>query len=147
MNSSRRSRIDRLVAVRARQLESAQTTLAAAHRAARSAEEARDAAEHAWLDRAVTLERAPAPTMDALVEARAHLDGLRRRADLAGIAALRARGVLASARNACLDADRELKKLQIWRDQLVEVERADEARRERLVTDEVAARVFARECA
>lgn len=147
MSNSRRSRIERLVAVRARQLEAAQTALGAALRDARCAEEARDASERAWLDRTLTLERAPAPTMDALVEARAHLDGLRRQADLAGLSLLRARGSLSAARNACLLADRELKKLEIWRDQLAEAERLNEARRERLVTDEVAARAFARECA
>jgi len=147
MNSSRRSRIERLVAVRARQLESARTALGAAHRAALRAEEAREASERTWLDRALALERSPAPTMDALVEARAHLDGLRRQADHAGLVALRARSALSVARNACLDADRQLKKLEIWRDQLVETERVDEARRDRLLTDEVAARTFARECA
>jgi hypothetical protein len=84
------------------------------------------------------------PTADALADARAHLDGLRRRANTAGMAVLDAQRAEQAARVACIMADRELKKVEAWRDRLVEAERAEADRRERILTDEAAARIYMR---
>jgi hypothetical protein len=144
MGSARRARVERLVAVRAQKVDVARTALGGAQRARILATEAQDAAEAAWLDRVRALASARLPTVDALVEGRAHLDGLRRRANAAAVAVLDARRAEQAALVACLMADRELKKVETWRDRLAEAERAEADRRERLLTDEAAARIFVR---
>lgn len=144
MSATRRARIERLLAVRTRELDVARAALGAASRERVRATAAEEQAERAWEDRARSLVAVSSLTMDALVQAHAHLGGLRRRADLEAAALLDARRREAVALQTCVQADRQVKKMEIWSDRLAEIERAEANRRERLVTDEVAARTFAR---
>ncbi|MFO0592851.1 MAG: hypothetical protein U0441_35230 [Polyangiaceae bacterium] len=47
-----------------------------------------------------------------------------------------------AARESLIVAERDLKKIEAWRDGILEAERAAEARVERLANDELAARMF-----
>jgi flagellar export protein FliJ len=142
--SSRQQRIGRLVDQRERGVDAARTALGSAVRAVRAAEAVRDDAEAAWCNRANELAREGSPTVGSLVDARAHLETLRRRAEAAAAKLAIARRGADAAREACVRADRELKKMEVWQDHLVEAERVELERKERLRTDEAAARSFVR---
>ena len=142
--ASRRERVERLLALRERAVESARAVLAAALRATASAAEALSATESAWSTRAASVAAARFPDVDALMQAHAHLDALRRRADLAATELTNARNQEEGARAGCMRAERERKKLELWRDRLLSLEAQAERRSERLATDEVAARTFTR---
>ena len=144
MSSTRRARIERLLAVRTRALDVARAALGSACRERVKATVARDLAERAWEERAQLLMTVSSLTMDALALAHAHLGGLRRRADHEAATLLDAQRREGVALQACMEANREVKKMEIWKDRLAELERAEENRRERIITDEVAARTFAR---
>ena len=47
-----------------------------------------------------------------------------------------------AAREALIAAERDLKKIEAWRDGILEAERAAQARMERIAADELAARMF-----
>lgn len=141
---ARRERVERLLALRERAVESARAVLGAALRATAQAAEAQAAAERAWSTRAAAVAVARFPDVDALMEAHAHLAALRLRADLAAREHTAARAKEELARASCMRAERERKKLEIWRDRLLSLEAQAERRSERLATDEVAARTFVR---
>jgi flagellar export protein FliJ len=145
MDSSRKRRIVRLVTARSRVLDAARGELGRAQRAVSEAAEAERAAEQAWSDRAEAVAAATFASIDAITDSRAHLDGLRRRARAATTATARARIEEQARREACIAAEREVKKVEIWRDKIEQAERAIEARRERVTADEIAARTFAKE--
>lgn len=133
-----------LLGLRERALESARMELAEAARAANRASDAAEEAERAWSSEAASCAGASFATIDALVEAHALVEARRSRADAAASAAKAARAAQEAAREACLRAERERRKLEIWRDKLLDLERAAEGKRERIATDEVAARTFVR---
>lgn len=145
MDSSRKRRIGRLVAARSRVLDAARGELGRAQRATSEAAAAELAAERAWADRAEALATASFPDVDAILDSRAHLDGLRLGAKAATKATERARDEEVLRREACIAAEREVKKVEIWRDRIEEADRARVARQERVTADEIAARTFAKE--
>ena len=145
MDSSRKQRIARLLAARSRGLDAARGELGVAQRAAREAAATELAAQRAWSDRAEALATASFPDVDAIVDSRAHLDGLRLRAEAASKATEQARAEELLRRDACIAAEREVKKVEIWRDRIEEADRARVARQERVTADEIAARTFAKE--
>lgn len=142
--ASRRDRVERLLGLRERALETARVALASATRSAREASMAAAEAESAWSALATICAGAPFGTIDALVDAHAHVAALRRRADAARARAVAACAAEDTARAGCVRAERERRKLEIWRDRLDEIARAAESRKERLATDEMAARTFVR---
>jgi flagellar biosynthesis chaperone FliJ len=142
--NSRSQRVDRLLALRERALEATRLALGAATTAAAAAARAQDAAQVAWAQRAEAFAAAAFATVDLLEEAHAHVGSLRRRADLAGEALAAARASEDECRAACARAERERRKLELWRERLAEIDRAAERRLERMTTDEAAARTFAR---
>jgi hypothetical protein len=144
VDSSRKRRIVRLVAARARLLDVARGELARALRSTAEAAEASRAAQRAWSDQAEAVAAASFANVDEIADSRAHLDALRRRAELATEAMDRARAHEHARRAACIAAEREVKKVEIWRDKIEEAERAIAARQERVAADEIAARTFAR---
>lgn len=141
---TRRRRIERILRVRARQLDVARAALASAARAAAEASAARSAAEGLWSQAAVTITSSPPRSVDALIDARAHLSTLRRRADLAAEALAKAASGERDARAACLRAEREHKKMTRWLEMVAEGEQAQAVRQERRAADEHAARVVMR---
>jgi flagellar biosynthesis chaperone FliJ len=141
---ARRERVERLLTLRERAVESARAVLGAALRVTAQAAEAQAAAENAWSTRAAAAATTRFPDVDALMESHAHLDALRRRADLAATELTAARDKEEVARAGCMRAERERKKLELWRDRLLSLEAQAERRSERLATDEVAARTFVR---
>ena len=145
MDSSRKRRIGRLVAARSRVLDAARGELGRAQRATSEAAAAELAAERAWADRAEALATASFPDVDAILDSRAHLDGLRLGAEAATKTSERARDEEVLRREACIAAEREVKKVEIWRDRIEEADRARVARQERVTADEIAARTFAKE--
>ena len=145
MDSSRKRRIARLVAARTRVLDAARGELGRAQRATSEAAAAELAAQRAWGDRADALATASFADVDAIMDSRAHLDGLRRGAEAATSVTERAREEERARRDACIGAEREVKKVEIWRDRIEEADRARVARQERITADEIAARTFAKE--
>jgi hypothetical protein len=83
-------------------------------------------------------------TMDDLTLGRARLEALRKLADAARARALEARKIEELRNGELSHAERELKKIEMWRDKTDEVDRAEAARLERLQTDAFAARAFDR---
>jgi flagellar biosynthesis chaperone FliJ len=145
MDSSRKRRIVRLVTARSRLLDAARGELGRAQRALSEAADAERAAQRAWTERAEAVAAEAFVSVDAIADSRAHLEGLRRRAEVAAAATERARTEEQTRRDACIAAEREVKKVEIWRDKIQEAERAIAARQERVTADEIAARTFARE--
>lgn len=139
--SERVKRAAPLVAVRARVVDEKRTAFATAARAARSARETAVRAEAAWEQQVAHVGASTHATVSEHAEARAHLESLRRVAMREAQLAAAAERDEHTAREALLVAERELKKIEIWRDGLIEEERAIAERIERLAADELAARV------
>jgi hypothetical protein len=144
MDRARLKRVEKLVEMRQAAADVARGAFADARRAAERAHEGHEAGRAAWAARAEEIAGARYRDIDELVAARAHLETLRLREAALARAAAAADAVEATRREECLSAERELSKLERWRASLLDQERAEEARRERLQTDEIAARTFAR---
>jgi flagellar export protein FliJ len=144
MDRARTKRVERLVELRTAAADVARAQLAEAKRAADAARAARVEAERAWAARAEAIATERYDAIDELVTARDHLASLRRRAEAIARASDAADAAEAARREECLSAERELSKVERWRESLLAAERAEEARRERRETDEIAARTFAR---
>lgn len=122
-------------------LDERRAAFAAAHRAANAARNAQLVADAAWEQRALEIGRARFDTVAEHLEARAHLDALKRAAQHAADRTAAASRDEATARAALLAAERDLKKVEAWRDGIAETERASAARAERIGNDELAARI------
>ncbi len=124
-----------------RVLDERRAAFAAAHRTANAARNVQLAAESAWEQRALEIGRARYDTIADHLEARAHLEALKRAAVHAAERTAAASRDEANARAQLLSAERDLKKIEAWRDGIAEAERATAARAERLGADELAARI------
>ncbi len=124
-----------------RVLDERRAAFAAAHRAANQARNVQLQADGAWEQRALEIARTRYETIADHLEARAHLDALKRAAAHAAERTAAASREEANARAALLAAERDLKKVEAWRDGIVEAEKATAARIERLGADELAARI------
>jgi flagellar biosynthesis chaperone FliJ len=144
MDSTRTRRIARLAAARSRELDVARGELARARRATGEAEAIEAAASRAWRQRAEALASTSFTSIDDLMISRAHLEGLRLRETTAAAALASAREAENTRREACIRAEREVRKVEIWREKIEEAERAITVRRERVTADEIAARTFAK---
>lgn len=138
--ASRVKRVEQLLALRERALEGARAALATAQRATAAAITAHTAAEQAWSGRSEQIAGARFTSVVELSDAHAHLRTMRMAADEAAGHVQIARAREDDARAECVRAERERRKLEVWRDKLAALERQAEARRERLATDELAAR-------
>ncbi len=144
MDRARLKRVERLVEMRRASADSARAAFAEAQRGAERARAALEAALAEWSTRAAEIATTRYHGIDELVVARNHLESVRLGIEVLGRAAAAADAAERARREECLCAERELSKLERWRESLHEQERAEEARRERLQTDEIAARTFAR---
>lgn len=131
-----------LLQVRSRALDERRAELARATRVANEAREAQKMSHEAWERHALLAARTAHGTVWEHADARAHVDdlwrGALRAADLAALAEEKERAALA----AVLHAERELKKIEVWREGLVDMERLAAARRERIAADEHTARMY-----
>lgn len=133
-------RTEPLLAVRERALDEKRGAFAAAVSAAATSRAAAANAQKVWEMRAIRVGAMGHATVAEHAEARAHVESLRKAAVRAAeVAAEAAKGERA-AREAMIAAERELKKIETWRDGMLEDQRAEGARMERRATDELAAR-------
>ncbi len=131
-----------VLSAKTRVLDEKRAAFAAAQRAANAARSAQLLADVAWEQRAAAVATGAYETVAEHLEARAHVEGLKRAALCAAERSVVAGRAESAARDALLVAERELKKIEAWRDGIIEAERATQARVERIAADELAARMF-----
>ena len=131
-----------LLNAKTRVLDEKRAAFAAAQRSANTARTAQHLADAAWEQRAVALANGCYETVAEHLEARSHLESLKRAANCAAERAALAARAETAAREALIAAERDLKKIEAWRDGILEAERAAQARMERIAADELAARMF-----
>jgi dTMP kinase len=144
MSTAKRKQIDTLLDVRGRAAEQARAAVAKAKREADLATRTHEEAERTWMSTALKEAEAKHRTMDDLMLGRARLEGLRKLADVARARALEARKIEEMKNGEASHAERELRKIELWRDKADEAIRIEEARLERIQTDAFAARAFDR---
>jgi flagellar export protein FliJ len=140
MSRARANKAGRIAGIRARTVEILQLELAGLMVRAREAASAVVAAKRAWEEAASAPPLAVCTSGD-LAEAHAFVQGLARRVD-----ALAAEERVALAREEAglrklVHAKTELRKIENWRDRLLQVAMDEESAHERRTTDEVAARI------
>ncbi|HEY5147869.1 MAG TPA: hypothetical protein VII82_13940 [Polyangiaceae bacterium] len=140
MSGERIRRASRLVEIRAREVTLAEVALGERIRASTAA----DAAVHVvLLAREAATSAAPARLCSSadLAEMYAYRLGLMRKADSLAALAKKVKLEELEARGKLRAVNTELKKVETWRDRLVEGLRAEELGHERKAADEVAARI------
>ena len=137
--TARMVRVERLIR---RADEALGAARSASSRGARAVEEARDRVEtdeRAWSNHAQRFGTGVTRATD-LDEQAAHLRTLRLRADAAARLLDRAVAEQRTCAAAVVKAAMELRKLELWRDRIVQGEREEENRRSQRSSDELAAR-------
>jgi len=137
--NARMKRASRLVDVAARALTSARARVADAKRAVIEAEAEAKRNETAWVSSAVGFAKGVADSGELSLQA-AHLRTLRLRADQASKLLEKARSDERASADMLLEAARDCRKLELWRDRLAEAEREQNVRSDQRQTDELAAR-------
>lgn len=138
--SDRVKRTAPLLAVRERALDERRGAFAAAVGAAARSRAAAASAHEMWEARAIRVGAMGHATVAEHAEARMHVESLRKGALRAAEIAVEAAKAERVAREAMIAAERELKKIETWRDGMLEDQRVEGARAERRATDELAAR-------
>ena len=144
MSGERVRRAERIVDLRKRAVELAQSVCAKATMAAQEAEQCAREAELAWSSAGESPDGRCASSTD-LAESSAWLRTLRLRADRAAARSREARKEVEVAHASLVAARSELRRIELWRDGLASAERAVADRKERIASDEVAARTARRE--
>ena len=142
MSELKLRRIQRLIDARSKTLDHARGALSEAQRSTARARAQRDEALRTWSEQADAMAKLTHPTVGALSESRAYLESLRCRLDLATAALTRAENEERARRDACIAAEREVKKMELWRNRVLEGDRLLAARGERAANDELGARTF-----
>jgi flagellar export protein FliJ len=142
MSELKLRRIQRLIDARSKALDHARAALSDAQRTTASARAQREEAESTWSQQADAVATLTHPTVGALSESRAYLESLRRRLDLAAQALTRAENEERARREACIAAEREVKKMELWKARVIEGDNLLAARSERSANDELAARTY-----
>jgi flagellar biosynthesis chaperone FliJ len=140
MSRERGHRADRIVGARQRGVDLAEAELASFARLALEAQGAAETARAVWRARMSSHVFAECSS-DDLGREGAYVLTLEKRADLLAALAVRAKQREDEARLKVCSAKTEHKKVETWRDRLVEASRLEEARIERLQGDELAARM------
>lgn len=143
MSADRERRAERVVDLRRRAVEQAQTLAADAARRVAEAEAAAREAEALWARESAAPSHGSLSSAD-LSEASAWIRALRLRADRAATQAGAARAEAQRCHEALVGARGELRRIELWRDGLAAAARAAQERKERTVADEVAARAVRR---
>ena len=137
--SSRLRRVERLVELGAEAVNAARVSVAAAARLVVEARADAERDEGAWSEAAQGFGLGVARSSD-LDQQAAHLRTLRLRADAAARRLERALGEERRCAAAVVKATMEHRKLELWRDRIVQGEREEEMRQEQRQSDELAAR-------
>ncbi len=145
MSGERVRRAERIVDLRKRDVELAQAVCAKATMAAQEAEQAARDAEQAWMSAGETTSDGSCASSTDLAESSAWLRTLKLRADRAAARSREARKEVEQAHASLVAARSELRRIELWRDGLASAERAVTDRKERIASDEVAARTARRE--
>ena len=142
MSELRLRRIQRLIDARQKAVDIARAALSDGQRATATARGEREEAYRTWSVGSDAAAKLTHPTVGALSEARSFLETLRRRVDVADKVLAQAEAEEHKRREACIAAEREVKKMELWRERVAEGERLLAARIERTATDELAARTY-----
>jgi flagellar export protein FliJ len=144
-NKERLSRIQRLVNIRERTRDSAQSALAEAKRKADSARQAHMNARENWDQECDgTNDDSPVASVRDFAERRSHLHTLHRKADRAAVKRQRSEVEEASRLEEATDAHKELRKMEVWNDNETKRIQEETNRRDQQLTDEIAAQRTAR---
>ena len=141
--SVRLKRAARLVELAETAERSARAQACAAERALVEAREAARESEGTWLAAAAVEGEVVVNAAD-LMDSEAYLRTLRARADAAQQKTEHASSEAGRCASEALRAATERRKLELWRDRIAEGDRVEENRRERIASDELAARSAAR---
>jgi flagellar biosynthesis chaperone FliJ len=141
--STRLKRALRLVELAETAERSARAQASAAERALAEAKEEARQSETAWLAAAAVDPDGVVNAAD-LMDSEAYLRTLRARADAALQKSDRASTEAGRCASEIVLAATERRKLELWRDRIAEGDRTEENRRERIASDELAARSAAR---
>jgi hypothetical protein len=137
-------RIERLVSLKERRRDVLQGVLAGAERTTRAHWEVLSAAEDRWLREIARAVATGGAQVHEMLAERMHLETLRERADLAHHEHRRA---LENQERCAADvrhAERELRQMERWSETVNDALRSAQERRERIDTDELAARITQR---
>jgi flagellar biosynthesis chaperone FliJ len=140
MSRERRRRADKLLDARQRGIDLAEAELGSLARATLEANGRAESARTSWRAR-MEWHRAAVCSSDDLAREHAYLATLEKQATLLADAAREAKAREEIARLKVCNAKTEHKKVETWRDRLVEAVRLEDTRIERLQSDELAARV------
>ncbi len=138
----RLKRINRLVTIRERDRDSARGELAEATRDAESAKHAHEQAASRWeveADEVAAVDSVG--SIHEFAEQRRHLNALKREVDRANRQRKEAEAVQDDKRVAATDAQRELRKMELWSEAQAERIRLDDKRRDQKTTDEIASQI------
>jgi flagellar biosynthesis chaperone FliJ len=139
VSATRALRATRIAELRERAVREAQGALAGSGRALASARAALAEAERTWSAHADRLSRCVSPA--DLADASAYLGTLRRRAEQARQSVITCQIEEERMRAKVQSARMEQRKIELWRDGIVESIAEEDARRERVASDELAARM------
>ncbi len=140
-NRQKLKRIGRLIELRGRERDRAHGELATAQRATEVATLAVAAADRRWNDEAASDEAAAPNSVHEFGLRRMHLLSLRREVDLAKERREVALNAERLKLEAATHAQRELRKMEIWRESETERQRVESELADQHVTDEMAARI------
>jgi hypothetical protein len=136
----RLARIKRLVIIRERVRDNAQSALADARREADSDRDAHDSAREQWEQECEqTEEHEAVASVRDFAEQRGHLNNLRRRADRAAVKRIRSAHDEELRREEAKEAHTELRKMEIWNDNENKRIETENNRLAQIDTDEIAA--------
>jgi hypothetical protein len=144
MSADRARRAERVIELRQRAVDAAQTEHAAAARAVLEAEMVSRDSESLYLREAAAIESDRYASSIDLATSSAWLKTLRQRADQAAVKLAEAQAESAHKHQALVGARSELRRMEIWRDGLVAAARAVLERKQRTAEDEVATRTVRR---
>ena len=140
MSRHRALRAEKIVALRARTVDVLQQQLGQLTRRAALARDAVAQAERTW-ELAATAPTLKGGSSGDLGEAHAYLHGLARRIEALSAEQRQAQLDEEASRRKVCEAKMELRKIEGWRDRMIEAAQADEDALERRATDESAARI------
>ncbi len=140
MSRERRRQADKILDARQRGVDVAEAELATLARRTLEASSAAESARAAWRDRMAACPLAECSSYDLAIE-HLYVATLEKRAILLANAAREANAAEERARLKVCSARTEHKKVETWRDRLLETFKLEEIRLERLQSDEVAARI------
>lgn len=142
MSAKRADRATRIAELRERAVREAQGALAEAARAVAAARDVVAHVERTWSAQAERLRACASPA--ELADASAYLGTLRKRAEQAHANVVARERDEAAMREKVQQARMEQRKIELWRDGIVQTVREEELRIERLANDELAARMTER---